>query len=195
MAYSCKLTASARRADAAVQRLVARDDHVGRKQPPRPLPGGLAELRAARRVFTVGVGRVSLALQAFTKRLAHLGIDAWVVGSINEPALEPGDLLVVGSGSGESLVPVAIARRARELGGRILYMGSNASSTVAGLADRILRIPCRTKLALPDEIASEQPMASLFEQALLLVCDAMCLMIARRAGLDARSYRGHANLE
>ncbi len=162
---------------------------------PSEVEAAIGELRAARRVFVVGVGRVSLMLQAFAKRLAHLGIDAWAVGAVNEPALEPGDLLVVASGSGESLVPVAIARRARQLGGRVLYIGSNLSSAAARLADRVVRLPCPTKLRLADEIASQQPMASLFEQSLLLVCDTICLLIARRTGFDARSYRGHANLE
>jgi len=162
---------------------------------PGDVEKAISALLAARRVFVVGVGRVSLVLQAFVKRLNHLGIDAWVVGAVNEPALEPDDLLVVGSGSGESIVPVAIARRARQLGGTILYVGSNLSSTVAVLADHTLRIPCRTKLALPDEIPTKQPMASLFEQALLLVCDAICLMIARRGGYELSSYGRHANLE
>ena len=162
---------------------------------PASFDAAVESIGASRRVFAIGVGRVALSLQAFVKRLNHLGVDAWFVGSVNEPALEPGDLLVVGSGSGESVVPLAIVRRARELRGKILWLGSNASGTIAGLADLQLRIPCPTKLGLPDEIPSAQPMASLFEQSLLLVCDAICLVIARRTGTDARSYQRHANLE
>lgn len=149
-------------------------------------------LLGARRVFLVGVGRVGLALQAFAKRLHHLGVDAWMVGAVNEPALEPGDLLVAGSGSGESLVPVAIARKAKSLGGRVLYLGASPASTIGNLADLALRVPGPTKTG---GTASRQPMASLFEQALLLVGDALCLCIAGRRGADPRSYGRHANLE
>jgi 6-phospho-3-hexuloisomerase len=162
---------------------------------PAAVEAAIDALKGSRRVFLVGVGRVALALQAFAKRLNHLGIDAWVVGSVNEPALERGDLLVAGSGSGESLVPVAIARKAKDLGARILYVGATPSSTIGRLADLVLRIPCATKLALSDGVPSEQPMTTLFEQALLLLGDAICLMIARRAGADLRSYGRHANLE
>ncbi len=159
---------------------------------PGEVEAAIGALREARRVFLTGIGRVSFALQSFAKRLNHLGIDAWMVGSVNEPALEPGDLLVAGSGSGESLVPVAIARKAKGLGARILYLGATPASTIGKLADLVLRIPGPTKTG---GAASRQPMASLFEQSLLLVGDAICLLVARRAGADPRSYGRHANLE
>jgi 6-phospho-3-hexuloisomerase len=150
----------------------------------------------AEKVFVIGAGRVFLALQAFAKRLNHLGVPACPVGAVNEPPITGKDLLVVGSGSGESIVPVAIARKARSLGAQVLYVGSNLSSSAAGQADLILRIPCRTKLGLADEIASQQPMTSLFEQALLLTCDAICLLVAARKRIDpAALWRTHANLE
>ena len=68
---------------------------------------------SAEKVFVVGVGRVLLMLQAFTKRLNHLGIEANFVGAIDEPAITDKDLLIVGSGSGESAVPVAIVKIAK----------------------------------------------------------------------------------
>ena len=64
-------------------------------------------LLAADKVFVVGVGRVLLALQAMTKRFAHLGIAITYVGAITEPAITPKDLLIVGSGSGPQAGSVA----------------------------------------------------------------------------------------
>jgi len=59
-----------------------------------------------------------------------------------------------------------------------------------------VRIPVRSRLELPDEIPSEQLMTSLFEQALLLLGDAVALMIVRRRGLDPTTlWQYHANLE
>ena len=106
------------------------------------------------------------------------------------------DLLVVGSGSGESIVPVAIARKAKELGGKIVHIGSNPEGTVARMADLQVRIPTATKLGLPDEIQSGQPMTSLFEQCLFLYGDTIAAMIIREKGLDVKSlWDTHANLE
>jgi 6-phospho-3-hexuloisomerase len=150
----------------------------------------------AGQVFLIGVGRVMLALQAFAKRLNHLGIRAHCVGDIDEPAITPGDLLIVGSGSGESAVPVAIARIAERHGARIAHIGSNPLSSLAPITDIFVRIPVQTKLSLPDEIVSEQMLTSLFEQALLLLGDVLALLIARHLDLDqATLWQHHANLE
>ena len=156
----------------------------------------VAEIEGANQVFFVGVGRVLLSLKSVAKRLAHLGVKAHIVGEITEPAITPDDVLVVGSGSGESLFPVAIARKAKSLGARVVMIGSNTHSTLAGMADLVVRIPVQTKLGLPGEIPSRQPMTSLFEQALLLYGDVIAAMMIEKRGIDIKSlWRCHANLE
>jgi len=156
----------------------------------------LDALQVSDKVFVVGVGRVMLSLQAFAKRLNHLGIRTHCVGDINEPAITDKDLLVIGSGSGESLVPIAIAQKAHKYGARIAHLGSNPRSSLAPLADIFVRIPVSTKLYLPDEIQSEQIMSSLFEQSLYVLGDAVTLLLARRRDLDLTSlWQYHANLE
>ncbi|MBI3945968.1 MAG: SIS domain-containing protein [Armatimonadetes bacterium] len=153
-------------------------------------------LTSVDQVFVIGVGRVMLSVQAFAKRLCHLGIRAHVVGDITEPAITERDLLVVGSGSGESVVPVAIARVAHRHGARIAHIGSNPESTLAPLTSVFVRVPVQTKLSLRGEIASQQIMSSLFEQALYLLGDAVCLTLARRRNLEPKAlWRFHANLE
>lgn len=148
-------------------------------------------------VFVTGVGRVLLMLQAFVKRLNHLGIKAYYVGEINEPALKNGDLLIVGSGSGASIVPVAIAKKAKSLGAKVVHIGSNKHGPVAEYTDLMVRIPCQTKLNLPDEIKSNQAMSSLFEQALLLLLDAVAAEIIGIKHINDLHalWHTHANLE
>lgn len=151
----------------------------------------------ADQVFFVGVGRVLLSLEAVAKRLAHLGIRAHVVGEITEPAITKDDLLIVGSGSGSSLFPLGIARKAREVADcRIVHIGSNPNSPMKDVADFMVRIPVRTKNYLEDEIDSVQPMTSLFEQSLLLMGDILAKMIIEEKGLDMKDlWAYHANLE
>lgn len=153
-------------------------------------------IHAAERVFFIGVGRVMLALQATAKRLAHLGVDTVVVGQITEPAITSADLLIVGSGSGESAVPVAIARKAKEHSATVAHIGSNPDGALREYTDLFVRIPVQTKLSLPGEIPSIQPMTSAFEQCLLLLGDCVALMLVKQQGLDMHSlWRFHANLE
>ena len=151
---------------------------------------------AARRIFTVGVGRVQLSLLAFVKRLNHLGIAATYVGAIDEPAITKDDLLLVGSGSGETAVPVAIAGLAKKRGAKIAYIGANKRSTVSKIADLSVCIPCRTKFATEGGIDSIQPMSSLFEQCLLIFLDVVALMLIKRKNIDIKTlWHTHANLE
>lgn len=156
-----------------------------------------AEITNAEQVFFVGVGRVMLALQCVCKRLAHLGIKTHYVGEITEPAITKSDLLIVGSGSGGSLFPLGIAKKARAaVDCRIVHIGSNPNSEMKDVADFMVRIPVRTKQYLPDEIDSCQPMTSLFEQSVLLIGDILAKLIIEQKQLDMRSlWQYHANLE
>ena len=152
---------------------------------------------AADQVFFIGVGRVMLSLQSVCKRLAHLGIRAHYVGEITEPHLNASDLLIVGSGSGGSLFPLGIAKKAREtVGCKIVHIGSNPNSQMKDICDYMVRIPVRTKNYLDDEIDSVQPMTSLFEQSLLLVGDILAKMIIEEKQLDMKGlWQYHANME
>lgn len=151
----------------------------------------------AEKVFVVGVGRVLLMLQAFEKRLNHLGIDAYYVGEINEPAITENDLLIVGSGSGESVFPLSIIKIAKKYGAKTAHIGSNANSSMTEYEDLFVRIPCSTKLDLPDEIKSKQIMSSLFEQSILLLGDVVAKEISERKHItDIHAlWKKHANLE
>ncbi len=78
----------------------------------------------------------------------------------------------------------------------MVHIGSNMHSTISELCDVRVRITCRTKLSLEDEIASAQPMSTLFEQSLLLLMDAVCLMMIRGRQIDIHKlWERHANLE
>lgn len=153
-------------------------------------------MEKANKVFFVGVGRVMLSLQAIAKRLAHLGINTVVVGQITEPAITENDLLIVGSGSGETLFPLGIARKAKTYKATVVHIGANPDCSMKKYRDHFIRIPVSSKLHLPDEIVSRQPMTSLFEQSLLLVGDIIALMIIEKRQLDIHSlWQFHANLE
>ena len=73
---------------------------------------------------------------------------------------------------------------------------ASSANEVRDVADFMVRIPVRTKLYLDDEIASAQPMTSLFEQALLIFGDIVAKMIIDERRLDLKGlWQYHANLE
>ena len=70
------------------------------------------------------------------------------------------------------------------------------NSSLAPITDLMVRIPVQTKLYLEDEISSNQPMSSLFEQSLLLLGDIVAKMIVERKQINLKSlWQYHANLE
>lgn len=138
-----------------------------------------------------------MALEMLSKRLVHMGIDVHCVGDITEPAITNKDILIVASGSRESIIPVAIARKAQKLGcKRIIHIGSNPNGSMKKYADYMVRIPAQTRLYLPDEMKSEQIMTSLFEQCLLIMGDVISMMIVEEKSIDFKElWKYHANLE
>ncbi|GGN64063.1 MULTISPECIES: 6-phospho-3-hexuloisomerase [Oceanobacillus] len=156
----------------------------------------LDEINKAEKVFFVGVGRVLLSLKAIAKRLAHLGVKTYFVGQITEPAITEKDLLIVGSGSGETAFPLIIAKKAKDNHARVAHIGTNPESSMKEYTDCFIKIPVSSKLSLPGEIQSVQPMTSLFEQSLLLLGDTLALMMIKEQNIDMKElWRYHANLE
>ena len=149
-----------------------------------------------RRVLCVGVGRVLISMKAWVKRLRHLDIDLNFVGAESEEPIGVGDLLLVASASGESLFPVAIARKAKELGAQVIYIGCTVPSTASSLADHVVQLSGRTKYSRPEDPVSIQPMSTLFEQQLYLLGDMIALELMNRNGWDEAYVKNrHANLE
>jgi len=152
-------------------------------------------IEAARGVFCTGQGRSGLMIKAFAMRLVHLGLNAWAVGEVTTPAIGPRDLLVAASGSGETRTTLAIMQAAQERGAQTSAITAHPASPVARAADLVLEI--RTPITGPaGPRASAQPPGSLFEQALLTVCDALVMVLMRRLGTTEEEMRArHTKLE
>ncbi len=157
----------------------------------------IRELEAAPRIFGCATGRSGFILRGFCMRLMHLGFDVFFVGESTTPRLRPGDLLLVMSGSGETLQPREILRRANEVGARTLALTASPASTIGREAQVPILIPGTTKRTRSQEPASAQCPGSLFEQATFLFLESVVLILyQRRLGRDRdRMLSRHADLE
>lgn len=153
------------------------------------------DIIAAGTVFVAGAGRSGLMMRAFAMRLMHLGLRAYVVGETITPGITVGDLLLIGSGSGETKGLVSMAQKAQSLQANVAAITVVPDSTVGAIASTVIHVPAATKEA-GTTAASIQPMGSLFEQSMLLVLDAVILRLMERTGQHAYAMFGnHANLE
>ncbi|MFJ7684354.1 6-phospho-3-hexuloisomerase [Peribacillus butanolivorans] len=150
----------------------------------------------SKKIFVAGAGRSGFMGKSFVMRMMHMGIDAYVVGETVTANLDKDDLLIIGSGSGETKTLVSIAEKAKNLGGTVAAVTISPDSTIGKLADIIIKLPGSPKDQSESEYKTIQPMGSLFEQTMLLFYDALILRFMEKKGLDStKMYGKHANLE
>ena len=150
----------------------------------------------ARSIFTAGAGRSGLAMRGFAMRLMHLGLRTNVIGDVLATALASGDLLVVGSGSGSTPTLVTVCEKARSLGGSVALLTTDPDSAIARMASVVVTVPAPTPKRPVGGRSSAQPMASLFEQSLWLLLDAVItLLMGERGETAEQMFARHANLE
>ncbi|KQR50854.1 3-hexulose-6-phosphate isomerase [Leifsonia sp. Leaf336] len=149
----------------------------------------------ARRVFVHGAGRSGLALRMTAMRLMHLGLDVHVVGEVTAPAIGPGDLLLTASGSGTTAGVVRAALTAIDTGAQVVAITTAPASPLHEIATAVVVVPAAEKLDRSGA-ASAQYAGSLFEQAVVLIGDALFHHLWQRADTSADDlWPRHANLE
>ena len=154
-------------------------------------------IESAKRIYVVGAGRSGLMVRTFAMRLMQMGLESYVIGETTTPPIGSGDLVIVGSGSGETGGPISMVRIAKSPRVKIAAVTVFADSTLGKLADLIVTIPAPTPKAKRSQPAtSVQPMGSLFEQSLLALLDAVILMLMERRRLTSdEMFKKHAVLE
>ncbi|MFX0011918.1 MAG: SIS domain-containing protein, partial [Candidatus Hermodarchaeota archaeon] len=146
-------------------------------------------------VFVYGAGRSGFIGRCFAQRLMHLGINSCFVSDAITYRYSNNDLLVLISGSGETTSPKAIAEEAKKIGGKIALFTGNPKSSIAKMADLIIKVEGKSKeKAISEE--SLAPFTSLFDISTLSVLDSigssiMLLLNISEEDIDKR----HASIE
>ena len=165
------------------------------------------EILHARRIYVMGAGRSGLVAKAFAMRLMHLGLSRYVVGETITPAMSPGDLVVVFSGSGKTKTVADIAETAKEIGGRVALITSDRDSRIGRIADTIViiehhRDEVRDEGAefeirqVMGEHKSFAPLGTLFETAAMVFADAIISRLMEITKTDEKELKNrHANIE
>ena len=133
----------------------------------------------ADKILVFGAGRVGLMMKTFAMRLSHLNLKSFFVGDVNLPKTGPGDLIIIGSGSGKTRSVVAIAEIAKLNGLDVISITSDINSLIANLSSSLIQINCDTKEIDMNKRFSFQPMTTLFEQSLLIFLDSLVLILMK----------------
>jgi 6-phospho-3-hexuloisomerase len=154
----------------------------------------------AKKIFLMGAGRSGLAARAFAMRLMHMGFAVHVVGETTAPAVQPDDLVIAVSGSGETTSIANLGLISKKLGSKLATITSNKDSTLGKLSDVVVIIPGRPKEDIDYEDYQERrmigytrlaPLGTVFEISALVFMDAVIteLMVKTGASEDELKRR------
>jgi 6-phospho-3-hexuloisomerase len=165
------------------------------------------ELLKAKRIYVIGAGRSGLVAKAFAMRLMHLGLQAYVVGETITPAMNPGDAMVIFSGSGRTKTVADLAETAKEIGAHICLITSNADSRIGKISDCIVIIEHHRDDVEDDAVEFEirqmmgehksfAPLGTLFETASMIFSDAVISRMMEITKTDESALKNrHTNIE
>lgn len=153
-------------------------------------------LMKADSIFLYGQGRTGSMTRAFATRLMHLGMKVHFVGEITTPPITEKDLCLVNSGTGRTRFVYHVAAAAKKAGAALATLTAHPEARIAQMADHVVHVPAPTKGEISGPEGSSQPPGSLFEQAALILMDAMVLALMERLDLSAETLaKRHANIE
>jgi 6-phospho-3-hexuloisomerase len=151
---------------------------------------------SARKIIACGAGRVGMAVRGFVMRLKHLGLDAYILGDANVPALKQEDLFLVCSGSGETQTIFELTLIAQRNLANINLITGNRNSRMGKIAHKVVEIKAPSKTKKVDNFESIQPMTTLNEQCLSIFFDAVVLRLMHELNeTHDTMWARHSNLE
>ena len=150
----------------------------------------------ANKIFVLGLGRAGYAIRSFGMRLMHMGKEVYSIFEMNTPNFEENDVLIIASGSGETKLMNQMAEKAKGIGGAVIAFTTNQNSTLTKICDAALTLRAPSKKQPDSSFISAQPMASLYEQSVLLAGDMLILeLMQRNAKQNGNMFVRHSNLE
>ncbi len=155
----------------------------------------IESLLSAEKIVVLGAGRMGYAAKGFSMRLKQLGLNSYTLGDSNLPRIKENDLLIIGSGSGETKSILLLAEITKKNKGKIALITGNPDSSIGKLADITIKldVPSKNK---PHALNTVQPMTTLAEQCLGIFFDCIVIKIMQKTGETSESmWKRHSCLE
>ncbi len=165
----------------------------------------LIDAYGGHKILVMGAGRSGLVGKAFAMRLLHLGFQVYVLGETIVPRISEGDVVIAISGSGRTKLIVTAAEAAKQVGAKIIAITSYLDSPLGRLADVVVVVPGRTKIATEEDYFTRQilgiheplaPLGTLFEDTAMIFLDGVVVGLMKKLGKTEEDLRNaHANIE
>jgi len=145
------------------------------------------------RVFVYGAGRSGLVAKAFAIRLVHLDYQTFAIGETITGPVQKGDLVIIVSGSGETIPAVMTAEIAHNLGAKVVSITGKKNSGIAKFADITLYISASCNDVERKKYA---PLGTLFEATVWVLFDGIIADLLESKNETEKDMRSrHATLQ
>lgn len=150
----------------------------------------------AHRIVTAGAGRMGLAMQGFSMRLAQLELKSYYYRDTTLPHVGKRDLIIVASGSGETKSILELVRLANATSAPVALITAHTTSSMSRRASVRVILPAPYKTMQTKRVLSIQPMTTLTEQCLMVFLDALVLSLMKSLNKTSKDmWSQHSNLE
>ena len=142
---------------------------------------------SSKNIFVYGAGRSGLVARAFAIRLIHLGFQAFVIGETITVPVQENDLVVIVSGSGETIPAMMTAEIGHNLGAKVISITGKRKSHIASYADITIFVAanCNEK-----ERKQYAPLGTLFEASVWILLDGIIADLLDKAEIIGPFSRG-----
>lgn len=148
---------------------------------------------SSNRIFVYGAGRSGLVAKAFAIRLVHLGFQTFVIGETITAPVQRGDLVVIVSGSGETIPAVMTAEIAHNIGAYVVSITGKKESGIAKFADVTIFLSATCKDVERKRYA---PLGTLFEASVWILFDGIIAdLLESKEETEESMRQRHATLE
>jgi len=145
------------------------------------------------RIFLYGAGRSGLVAKAFAIRLGHLGFQTYVIGETITGPVKKNDLVIIVSGSGETIPAVMTAEIAKKLNAKVVSITGKKNSGIAKFADITLYISASCNDVERKKYA---PLGTLFEASVWILLDGIIAdLLESKKETEENMRSRHATLQ
>lgn len=152
--------------------------------------------------FVCGVGQTGTVARILSMKLNHVGLRAHTVYDEINPPFSPRDVLMCVSQSGQTDTILALAGKAKRIGGSLLAVTSHRASALGDLADQTIVVPPVSTavhfsaLAALGDRGERNLEGAVFGLNIYVLFYALVLTIARLRGESPQSIDArHTNME
>ncbi len=166
------------------------------------LENAVSLILGTQKIYVLGIGHSGMFGRILSMKLNHVGLRAYTVFDEINPPFDENDLFIAISQSGETKTILALAEKAKKLGGKVLCVTSVGDSTLGGIADALLCIekhghsPEFKALGALGDIKNQNLLGALFGFNIYVLFYTIIIMLAEAKNETPDSINTrHANLQ